>query len=229
MFTDQFLLALGEWQNGWGTNQMLKKQIEQRFVNACQTLNDKFRVAKGTYFRKRFIHPEELKPFLCRQLSEGAVSWTGDPKFAENFRGTLRPDVLFGAIFECNLHEDAVLINIPALWQDEEFIAAVNEYSSRKGKYGDAILGIADTQKEVVINTTILPENIYAISGRSSEFSKFCDEMGAVSEAQEDELWKILVEGNLQPEEPRWIGKEAALQVFSRILDRSDGIFDRLK
>src|SRR5258708_6595827 len=100
-FTNNFFIALNNWQRGWRENQELKVKYEANLKVECKHLDAKYKVVTETCYRKRFIIKGELVDiFYNNAKPEGLTSWTTDIKYAEFFKGKFRSEAVTAAIFE---------------------------------------------------------------------------------------------------------------------------------
>ena len=228
-FSDKLLSAIGRWQRGWREDQPRRLEIGEELITVCSDLDLKFRTINSPCYRKRFIHSRDLIPFITRNLIEGPASWTLDPKFAENFKGIERPDALMGTIFIKSPAPDEVIVNLDALWRDSNFQSAVDRYSAQGGSNFEALLHFKGTQREIVLQSHLLPEEIYAMSGRSSDFETLCEQAGINDENIRDKVWKDLVEDNIFPGDPKWINQAGALRVMNNVATRFSKLIEQYK
>ena len=132
-FPDQFLCALGAWQNGWGEDADRRLRITENLITAIsETLLPPVALAVDAIcYRKRFLvpwNPQNDADFfpLFQQgfISEGIASWTTDLLFAKNLKGAIRGGAQ-AAIFAAKPTPNEVILNIAALNALPEFRAAV--------------------------------------------------------------------------------------------------------
>ncbi|WP_375209329.1 hypothetical protein [Hyphomonas jannaschiana] len=228
-FTDDLLRSVGCWQNGWKENQELRLEIGAELELHSSGLDDEFRTVNDTCYRKRFIHEGELIPFVIGDLIEGPASWTLDPKFAEEFKGIERPDAHMGAIFARKPHPEEVIVNIDALWANADFRTAIETYAGKNGPYADALVNFGNKQREVVLQSSILPGDIFALSGRSDSFDVLCEQAGILDESKKDAVWKALVDSGTFVGEPKWIDQAGALRVIGNVQDKFAALIERYR
>jgi len=100
IFTDEFLCALGAWQNGWGEDQARKESLAAELAQVSASLSAQYRTVSAPCYRKRFIHKgETVDIVLCNERDEGIASWTTDLRFAERMKGLVIENAISAAIF----------------------------------------------------------------------------------------------------------------------------------
>ena len=115
-FSDELMIALAEWQNGWNENQDKRQELASNLLKAVQNLDERFKRVSNPCYRKRFLHRGELEDiFLNDNKDEGVVSWTIHQEFAERFKGLLKDNAVSGAIFEHIPSENEIVVNIDEL------------------------------------------------------------------------------------------------------------------
>jgi hypothetical protein len=224
-FSDQFLEALGAWQNGWGTDQTRRKPLGSELLLASESLPLDFKTANGqTCYRKRFIHKGELEDiFVDDARDEDVASWTFSLEFARRFRGLKSHDerALTAAVFKCNPADEDVVVNIPALWKDLAFVAAAESYLKRQGPFARALFNFQgqSDQEEIVLIASLRGSDIIAVSAPVKTFDEYCDMMGIPDDHRRDVLFRLATEhgmafGDMQylnPERTARVSESAAL------------------
>jgi hypothetical protein len=219
-FTDQFLEALGAWQNGWGEIQTGKDPLASRLVAQAASLPSHYRTVAKPCYRKRFIHKGELVDIvLCDSRDEGVASWTTDLRYAERMKGMARANSVSAAIFRHTPIGDEVILNISALWADRAFAQSVASYVSRNCKFAAALSNFRDTQSEVVLHTPLCGSAIVALTGASSPFDELCDR-AKIPEENRDKVFKQLIDSGTYPGDPQYIDSAASQLVISRSIQQ---------
>lgn len=213
-FADSFLTALGAWQNGSAENRARRLTLGTALAQEATNLPIEFRSAQGLCYRKRFLYKGETLLFARGQLDEGVASWTIDADYAKTFKGSVRPDAGFTALFGKTPTPEEVVVSLPALWSSPDFERAVADYEGRDGQFAKALVNFRDNQGEVVLDTPLLPEDVYGLCGMPSHFDDLCDQAGIVGPDERDRVWKEMVGRGIYANEPWWIGKEAAQRVI---------------
>jgi len=220
LFTDEFLEALGAWQNGWGEDQARKDILALALTTEAASLPLRYRTVSEPCFRKRFIHKGEMVEILLdNSRDEGLASWTTDLRFAERMKGLVRTNAVAAAIFQHCPTDANVIVNLTALWADPAFTNSVQAYSDRGGRFATALLNFRDSQSEVVLQVPLRGSEIVALSGASSPFDDLCDR-AAIPEHDRDRVFKHLLETGSYPGDPQYIGAEASQRVISRSIQK---------
>lgn len=223
MITDDFLEALGAWQNGWGTDQTLRKPLAEALALAAANLPAPFKTAAGqTCYRKRFIHQGELGLiFVDDARDEGLGSWSFDLQFAREFRGLKSedPGAITAAIFKCVPEDSEVVVNVPALWRDAEFASAAKAYRDRGGAHADALfnsLGSRD-QNEIILNAPLRGSDVFALVGTAKTFDEYCDMIGFPDDERRDALFKLATAKGMTFGDLRYINDGQAARVSASV------------
>ena len=223
MITDDFLEALGAWQNGWDTDQIRKKPIGVKLLAAAATLSARFKTAAGqTCYRKRFIHEGELTAvFADDQRDEGIGSWTFDLALARKIRGLISEDegAVTATIFKREPLDMEVVVNVPALWKDDEFIAAAESYRARGGANADALFNFLgkNDQNEIILTAPLQGSEILALVGTAKTFDEYCDWIGLPQDDRRDELFRLATKEGMTFGDVRYISDGQAARVSASV------------
>jgi hypothetical protein len=221
MFPDTLLCAIGAWQRGWREDQNLRESLSLELQAEAQALPRKFREVNSSVYRKRFIHKGELEALILNdKRDEGIASWTTNRAFAERFKDLSKPGAVSGVIFRHFPTDDEIILNIEALWQDSNFIAAANAYRNSDGINADALFNFADTQGEVVLRVPLRATEIIAFTGASSPFDDLCDQAG-IPDSKRDKLFRELTEAGVYPGEYQYTSEEAAQRIISNTIKKT--------
>lgn len=219
-FSDQFLGALGAWQNGWGTDQTRRKHLGSDLLLASKkSLPSQFKTANGqTCYRKRFIHEGELKEvFVDDAFDENVASWTFNLEFARKFRGLKSYDegAITAAVFKCNPADEDVVVNIPALWKDVTFVATAESYLKRTGPFARALFNFQEQndQEEIVLTASLRGSSIIAVSAPVKTFDEYCDMMGLPNDHRRDVLFRLATEHGMAFGDMQYLTSERTAQV----------------
>jgi hypothetical protein len=218
IFTDSLLRAIGGWQHGWRELQSRREELAKKLQAAAESLPLEFRSVEVPCYRKRFIHKGELVDLILKnEREEGITSWTTNLKYAERFKGLLRPEAVSAAIF-CHVPSaKEVVVNIDALWKSKEFIAAAEEYKKKGGRNVEALFHFRDTQGEVVLQTPLRGSEVIALTGISSPFDELCDRAN-IPEGRRDEIFRKLIEDGTYPGEPGFTTVTGAQNVIANTI-----------
>jgi hypothetical protein len=230
-YTDEFLAALGAWQRGWKEQPDRRGEITTKLVSAIESappLPEVARTVRGKCYRKRFLvanNPQNdgdlYRLVMMGSLQEGIASWTIDLRYAQDFKGPVR-DGAISAVFGHQPKPDEVVLNIQALWTLRCFREAVGDFASRGGSNADALQNFKARQSEVILNATLLREDVEGFCERSSPFELLCEVAGITDEAEKDKFWEQMVVQGIFPGEAHWLQKEAAQHVLQLCCGRFD-------
>lgn len=219
MFPKELLEAVGNWQFGWREDQDLRAALAAELKDKTSHLPAEFRTASSTCFRKRFLHKGEMVDMVLRdECDEGVTSWTTDKKYAERFKGHLRPGAISAAIFAHDPAEGDVVLNIPALWQNADFVSAASEYKECEENWAKALHGFNDSQQEIVLEVPLRGSEIIGMSSIASPFDELCDREKVPSD-QRDALFKSLIDSGTYPGEPIYTSPEGAQRVIRKTIE----------
>jgi hypothetical protein len=230
-FEDHLLHALGAWQKGWRENQTLREELAINLSDAVASLPPEFKTSNGqACYRKRFLHKGELERIIMADWrDEGAVSWTLNRTFAEVFRGKLKDGAVTGAIFRRVPPDEEVLVNIPALWMNADFVRSAEAYRKRGGQHAEALFhfrGVHD-QSEIVLAAPLRASEIIALTGSSSPFDDLCDMLSLPHQGR-DELFKELVAQGIAINELRYVDEDQTQTIIRRTQDRMVGLVQQI-
>ena len=219
MFSCELLEAVGRWQKGWREDQDLREELAIALKEQASALPLKFRSVNSMCYRKRFLHRGELIDLILRDgRTEGVTSWTTDKPYAEMFKGHLRPDAISAAIFAHKPCEGDVILNIPALWSDAEFVAVANEFATCEKDWAKALHNFRDLQQEIILEVPLRGSDIIGLSGVASPFDELCDREG-IHQDQRDALFKSLIDSGTYPGEPIYTSPEGAQRAIQRTIE----------
>ena len=229
MFSDEFLKALGRWQRGWNQDKKKKTEIAAALEVNAEKLPGRYREARHEpVYRKRHLYrleeQGELRPLLLEGalFEEGPTSWSLDLAFAERFDGIMdETDArsVAGAVFRHVTKPEEVILDIPSLWADPDFVASVEGYRKRNGAESDALFhfrGERD-QNEVILRAPLLTDELCKMSGRG-DFDAMCQDMNAVTDSQREAVAEMLRAAGEVPERPRFLSEDGTRRVLLRTL-----------
>ena len=219
-FTENLLIAIGAWQNGWQEDQNRRAELAEKLRRETESLPVDFRTVDVLCYRKRFIHKGELLDIvLADERAEGPTSWTTDKAFAERFKGRVRLEAVSGAIFCHKPLPNEVILNIAALWKTNSFVSAANAFRDNGGKHADALFNFREAQGEVVMEAPLRGSEIVALTAVSSPFDELCDK-GNIPERARDALFKQLVDQNIYLGEPTYTSENGAQNAIANTIRR---------
>ena len=224
VYSDRFLAALGARLRGWREDPARRQEITNELLEAIaeSDLPNDVRTISQKCYRKRFLVPNnpqnqgDFGPLIMNGVleDEGVASWTTDLKFAEDFKNPLR-DGTVSAVFGHVPLSHEVILNIPALWRDQEFQTSVDEYSKAGKPNADLLQNFKASQSEIILNAPLRRDEIEGFCGRSSPFELLCEFAGIHDEEARDEIWRKLCDADDFPEQPTWLKREAALRALA--------------
>jgi len=189
-FTYDFLTALDNWQKGWRENQDRRREIADDLVVQCKSLPGKFKHVNVPCYRKRFLTGSEAVSIILKEgLVEGVTSWTTKSEYAKKFKDLLRVNTSFTMLFKHTPKKDEVILNINALWENEDFKKAAYKFKEEYPDKAQALFHFKATQYEVILKSILTHKEIEDIVGISSSFSDICD-MANIPEEEREEFSK---------------------------------------
>lgn len=223
-FSRELLVALSNWQNGWGEVQERREEYAAILKPLCQSLPIKFREVNQPCYRKRFLHRGELVDIIMNDMkSEGVTSWTVNEKYAEMFKGLFKENAVAGAIFSHKPEPAEVLVNFVALWNDPEFTEAAKKFQVDDPGGARALFHFGATQSEVVLEVPLKGSEIIALTGVSSPFDELCDIAGT-PEVDRPKILQQLIDEGVYPGEPRYAPKGSAPGIIVNVYNEMRGI-----
>ena len=220
IFTNEFLIALGNWQRGWGEIQSVRERLADELERASADLPVEFRSVKGPCYRKHFLVKGELTDIVLRDVQHyGLMSWTLDIRFAEQFKGMMRDGAVSAAIFQHQPTAEEVIVDVTSLWQCEAFQTAVSALAEIKHSAAEALINFKDKQSEVVIKAPLRGSEIVALVGVSSPFDDLCDTKG-IPEAERDRIFRSLMADGIYTGAPIYLSLQGAQNAISRTIQR---------
>ncbi|MBN8747184.1 MAG: hypothetical protein J0I65_06705 [Variovorax sp.] len=227
-YNDRFLDALGRWQRGWRRDPVVRGSVAQDLLDQIEHLPAYVREHDGTpLYRKRNLYrsedQKELAPlFVAGRLDEGSpTSWSTSVQFAENFGPPFDdtdPSSTAGAIFKHVPQPSEVILNIPRLWRDPEFVGAAESYRDRDGKESKALFHFRNErdQFEVVLRAPLLRDEIYRLA-RFGSYEGIYEQLGAVDTESQLAVDDMLAAAKLDPLAPRYLTPDATQRVIDTV------------
>ncbi len=211
-------MALSAWQSGWGENPTIRRKRAETLKYEVRRFPLKFRTVSVPCYRKRFLYKGDLVAIVMRDESnEGATSWTTDIRFAEQFKGLIRPDAVSAAIFKHTPEQGEVIISLQALWADSDFVVAANAFRESYPDDARGLFNFTDSQSEVILEVPLRGSEIIALTGVSSSFDELCDTAGA-PEAERNSRFKELIDSGAPLDRPQYLSKEATQRAISNTI-----------
>lgn len=213
MFDTAFLDALGRWLRGWEQDPVARAPIAAALEQHASRLPQRFRNHDGSpVFRKRGLYrrqdQKELLPLLLGgKLDEGSItSWSSELGFLDSFGDRFdhsSPNAAAGAIFRHIPAPNEIILNIPALWADEEFAERARRYQAGGGSEAKAIFHFTGErdQSELVLRTPLRREEIFHLF-RPGEFTSLAEAAGARNEDTRSDLLAALFDIGIDLRDP---------------------------
>jgi hypothetical protein len=225
IFTTSFLDALGRWQRGWRRDKASRLPIAKALEREAVNLPARFRQFSGKLYRKRHLYKtedmSELAPlFLTGVLDEcSATSWSSDYNYIERLGDETsfpQPNVASGAIFAHVPAQHEIVLNIPSLWADPAFEAAVNSYQASGGRETAGLRNFNVTQSEVVLRTPLQLSEIHALS-LPGNFQSLATSMG-FTKANEHLLHQLLQTAGIDLSRPFVISQARTAPIIGKVV-----------
>jgi hypothetical protein len=219
-FSNDFLIALSNWQRGWSENQERRRQIADELIKQCEDIPHKFKTVDGCCYRKRFIIEGEIIPILIDDdFFEGIASWTKDKNCAKNFKGIIKPNTKFVTLFKHTPNPNEIVINIISLWEDEDFKKAAEELKNENFEAAKPLFNFRDYQSEIILKSTLKGSEIEDMVGISSSFEDLCNMANIPEEKREELSIKYAKDPNGLPIEiPTFAGTRPTKEAITKTL-----------
>ena len=235
-YDDEFLMALGAWQNGWREDADRRRAITEDLLRAIAALRQPLprRSPPPVCYRKRFLLPnnpqndEEMRQLvLTGGIRDGPAAWTTDPEFGRAFKDLLRPGHIT-ALFEHRPSDAEVLVDIPHLWTDPAFADAVTAFAAAGGLHANALQHFNVRQSELILDAPMSATGIIGFTGQIGTYDELFEMAGAHSEAEQDDLIDRIIAANSYPGQARWLGRDGSQRVLTRTRERFERRITRL-
>lgn len=219
MFTLPLLQAINDWQRGGDVRQKTRRGKHLKVL--ASDLDARFRRADLCCFRQLVLDPQHVWKLGDKlHLAETISAWTFDTEVAKVFKGGVPPGGLQGVIFMTVPTPENVIVNLAALYRDQEFLAACARARAQIVGFGDGIGRYGRSQVEVVLEIKTLPiESVYAFGGYTSSRMAIARQLfGHDPDANELENFDRLLESSGRVLGPNWITGEAKDRVAKKLL-----------
>lgn len=180
-FTLHFLQTINDWQAGAigkKTDGMYvsqnKKEVGDKLKSFTGNLPVRFTTYNGVCYRK-FNSSDNLILGLGQHINEEYSSWTTDYEIAksDNFLKEYSNKQI-GIIVKKNIFDNNVLLNLEALYADNEFNNACKSYSEEIKNYDKGIGKYNNKQKEIILTETNFSiDEIVAYRGKGKNRNEF--------------------------------------------------------
>jgi hypothetical protein len=239
IYTDDFFKALGAWQRGWREEPERRRLVTTELLTAIETLPAPLpkRSPLPLCYRKRFLmahNPQndtDMSDLILHGLiDEGIAAWTTDPEFGRMFKDLIRKGSIT-ALFEHQPADDAVVVDIPQLWNDPAFVRDFDAYKAGGGEQADALEHFKDRQSEVILNAPLLRQDVCGFVGEVGTHDALFAAAAVTAEDEQDDLIDRMIAANVYPGQARWLGREGSQRALRRtaqtILQRLAAARDR--
>lgn len=223
MYDERFLSALGAWQRGWHEDKTRRLAITNILISAVDALHDPLPTSYPLplCYRKRFLVPNNpqnggdfVKLVMEGRIEEGVAAWSSDITLHQQFK-TMRREGAVATLFAHRPSRGEVLVDLNALWADPIFSTAVTDYARRQGANADALTHFRDRQRELILTAPLLREEVVGFAGIVGDEQFFFEAFGAKTSAEEDAIFRGLVQIDALPGDTRWIGAAAAQRAIA--------------
>jgi hypothetical protein len=219
VFSNSLIQAINDWQRGGDPGQ--KARRGKKLKAECASLPVEFRQTALCCFRQIALMPKYVWALHDQlRLKETISSWTLTTDVAQQFKGGVPPDRIPGLILDIVPPPDSVIVNLDALFRNEEFVRACSDASSRITAYGDGIGRYGNTQHEVVLEIASVPITaVYALGGHSSSQNELANfYFGREPSAAEFTEFEQLLKLSGTKLGPMWLVGAAKDRVLGRTL-----------
>lgn len=222
-FSDAFFDALGAWQKGWLEDPNLQAPIRAALLREAAQIDPAFKQPPEVIYRKRHLYKADMLPLIGQQaIDDGACSWTTCREYADRFKDEWRPDAITGAIIRHYPRPQDIILNIPLLWRDSEFLRRIDEYEDASGANGKAIrhfTGVND-QFEVIASSPLIITDIIRFSGKVGEIEPLIEQAGISDDEGIERAFKELGKLSIYEGSELKVWDDAAQRVVTRVLER---------
>lgn len=230
-YSDKFLGALGEWQQGWNEDKEKRLLITEKLKNALAvepSISPSALAVSVPCYRRRYIsnlNPQNggdmVELFLNGYIEEGVSSWSTDYDYVKTqFKKGHREGWIASIFCVQKIDPSDVVLNINELWKDNDFKQDVNVYVSNEKPYANALTNFSNKQSEVILRVPLKIEEVYAFCGKVPALEDLCSNAGIDSSDEEDLIWNKMMEQGFVPTEEYWIEGGRALAAVSKTQDR---------
>lgn len=220
-YSDDFLSALGQWQNGWAEDRERRLPIAEQLERSIADLPGPLpKNEMRPCYRKRFLVPNNpenggdfVPLFRDGRIDEGLASWTTNLVFAKSFKSKLRVGQIM-TIFECKPTPEMVIVDFPALWNDGDFVNSVECYSAKSGPHAAALENFRATQFEMILSASLLADSIVGFGGPVSSVDEIAKSGGIEDLETIEALEDAMNDDRIYQGDLRWVEGMAAQRVF---------------
>lgn len=231
-FTLEFLQAINDWQRGGDPKQNQKRG--KKLKDICANLPDKYRSCVLCCFRQIALPKGGVWKLIGEDcLPEKISSWTLDIEIAKEFKGGVPPkgQGYQGTILCIHPEPGSIIVNLRELYQDSDFIAALEQHRGSIKGYHDGAGRYSNTQSEIVLEvTSVTQQDIYSLGEHSSSFEKLLEETaqlvyGPSATLEQRAALLLKVEHARSAAGPKWLTPD----VTQRVVEKTKPLAKRLR
>ena len=233
LFPLSLLQAVSDWQRGGDANQNIKRG--QKLKEASGHLPDEFRTCSLCCFRQMSLPKGGVWSLIGEdRLPEKISSWTPDLEVAMRLKGGVPPEGqgYQGVIFCLLPPPGSVIIDLQALYRDQDFVAALEQNKQSIVGYYDGAGRYGSTQSEVVLEVAaVTQQDIYSLGGHSSPFDDLVEYaakliFGRPATDVERDALMLKVDHIRQEAGPMWLRPEATQRVLTNTHPHAERLRD---
>ncbi|RYY26141.1 MAG: hypothetical protein EOP62_11730 [Sphingomonadales bacterium] len=157
-------------------------------------------------------------------LNEGtATSWTSDLGFLDEFGDKFddaSPNAVAGAIFRHIPKPSEVILNIAALWADDEFVKCAEAYRAADGEEAKGLFHFKGRreQSEIVLRAPLRRDEIYFIF-RRGDLDSLAKTAGAKTDDDRTDLLDALLANGIDLRDPGYRPPAVTQRIVQRVAD----------
>jgi hypothetical protein len=214
-FTFDLVQAVNDWQRGGDADQ---KKRAKALKAAAADLPEKFQSTSSRCYRQIALKDNGLRHLGNKyKLPEAISAWTKSEEVAKQFKDGVPPKEWQGVIFAIEPDNDSVVVDIDALYSDDDFVNAISNFKNKIKGYHSGIDKYGDSQSEVVVEVSDVPiESMHAWGGYSSQMEQlaklFFDYLGIDSKDRDTEKFKELISDSGVELGPHWLTSADAVE-----------------
>lgn len=216
LFPDELIAAIDNWQSGSEG----KAQKAQRLRALTRHLPATYRAAPQTVFRQIRINAQLSVGIALDAIPETVSSWTLSLEVAQRFRENHLDATKVMVIFARRPAPDDVILNLDAVYEDGDFIDTANAAAFRLGREFRGIARWKGTQKEVVLDETVIGNDEIVSLGAFRKLSDIAPMLGEPdpNAPPDDQLFRYLT--GRRVDEHFWTSPESAAIGIRNAADR---------
>lgn len=221
-FTGEFLQAVNDWQRGGDHHQKIARGT--RLKGLCAGIDARYRQCGLVVYRRVGLKKGPIWKLLAdRNLPEAISAWTLSPAVARGFKGGVPRQDWQGVIFALKPSDGRIIVNLNALYQSDEFKAALEREKNSIDGYAYGAGRYAGSQCEVVLEIDSLDSaDIHALGGYSSDRDTLIRMMFNQEPTPALIAWFEQYSGKagVLPGGPMWLEGEPLQRVMGRVQPR---------